>query len=140
MTLEQTIADENEAQLQQRASLEEQLFVVRAMRDSINDSSKELKKIEEPLRFWLTLNDGEHLIDGEHGLEAWLTTSQGAQTYDVSAMPDELILRLAKAHCLEVNGKQLKGLEGKDKLPEDAKKYPGPYKGGAVTLHVEQRK
>lgn len=130
-------------------SLDEDTTVLRKLVDRLDhlyDTNEARKRYEaaykedsEDFRQWLAAHPGEAIEDREKGYIAHLLPRSKGDTYDVAAMPVELVLKLAQAHALNVDRAVLDSLRGKSVLPVDADRYRIP--GGETTaFYVERTK
>lgn len=135
-----TEAQLEELKLQYQKDMASLLAEVGKLRQERLDAAKVFDPKWEELKQFCHVNSyygDDRFTDGEGKYQAWLTRSDGTQGYDVAAMPDELVIRLKSRGLLEVNAKALAAFAGKDKVADDVKDYPGVFKGGSTTLHVE---
>lgn len=87
------------------------------------------------IKAYLQIEGMSELVDVEAGFRAVLQTrSDGKDNWDVGSMPDELILRLAKAGCL-VADKAAMNLKSHQALRMDAERWHIPA-GETVALRV----
>lgn len=87
------------------------------------------------IKAFLETHDVDELADAERGVRAMLQTRKlPNENWDISRMPDELILRLAKAGCLVADKKAME-LKGHQALRMDAEKWFIPA-GETVALRV----
>src|SRR5690606_2043628 len=78
------------------------------------------------IKAYMEINGLAELDDPEHGLRAQLSSrSMGNERWDVRAMPDALILQLARAGCLTVDKAAMK-LDANTALRMDAQPYYVP--------------
>lgn len=108
-------------------------------RNSKQASEKVMEAFSKRMKAWLEERPGDELVDGEANARAYLRSRVGPESYDVTSMSPELVLRLHQAHALQVDVAVIRALSGKDILPEDVKPYRIP--GNETTaLIVEQIK
>lgn len=87
------------------------------------------------IRAFLETHDIEELVDAERGVKAMLQSRKlPNENWDVSSMPDELIIRLAKSGCLLAD-KQAMGLKGHAALRMEAERFHIPA-GETTALKV----
>ena len=78
------------------------------------------------LKSYLETSGDDGLWDGETGRGVRLQRRTGPPTYDVSMMPDELVLSLARLALLDVNVVALRSQEGRVIEAADALQYRTP--------------
>lgn len=89
------------------------------------------------IKTYLQTHDMTELEDSERGVKAVLQTRKlSTENWDIASMPDELILRLAKAGCLLADKKAM-DLKGHQALRIDAEPYFIPA-GETVALRVNK--
>lgn len=83
------------------------LALLSGARETKNAASKAEKKLAEPVKQWLELNEGEDLYDGETEIAAWLQ-SKKRTTWDMRTMAQrnpELLTYLALSGLITVTTK-----------------------------------
>ncbi len=137
LALSQELADSLD--LTVRRSLEanlEDLFNEKAARDAY---SRDYEKHSAVYRQWLAEHPDDSIEDPEKGFIAYLKARRNADSYDVAAMPVELVLKLAQAHALNIDRAVLDSLRGKSVLPVDADAFRIPG-GETQAMYVEKKK
>ena len=125
---QQEILDEAESNEPNRAYLEEQVKNLYDVRDTINTLKKTEEHLSQLLRLYLEKHPDEKLIDGEHGIVAFLQSRNGPAPYDLVRIYKEephLFDRLQELGCLTVNAAAVKA-QGANLAGVDA------YKGFAA--------
>ena len=85
------------------------------------------------IKDWLLRHPDMSLFDGETGLEAVLKERRGTESYDVTHMPRELVVKLWKANALKVDVTVLRALKAST-LPVDCQQWKVP---GGVTEYLD---
>ena len=101
-----------------------------------------MDSLARPIREWLNQHLGEHLVDGEHGLRAFLQDRDGTKQLDCMTLAGEnpqLALWAMEKGLLKLDAAALKALDGKARetlLLKDFV-YPGP---GSQSLQVKEER
>ncbi len=120
-----------------RRRLEAMLEDYVLQRASKSSAEREMERISKEVKPWLEAHPEEQLIDGERGFVVFLQTRGGGETYDMTRMPDDLVLLLHHMGALSINTKAVAAQDGKE-VSERTKPYKIPGKG-TVALIIERK-
>lgn len=102
-----------------RGALEATLPEYVRARDTAIAYGRERDDIGAPIKSWLEQNQGEVLVDGEHGITADLQPRH-TSTYDLIGIykaDQATFMRLLELGCLQVNAAALKAQKGQVAIP-----------------------
>ena len=95
----------------------------------VENRAKALKDdVGVPIKAWLEAHPGDHLVDGERRLRAFIQERQATDTYDIPHMPDALILWAARTGLLSANDALVRGLAESQIEALDMRKWAMPGK------------
>jgi hypothetical protein len=111
------------------------------LRATANLATKDEKPLAAQLRQFLELEGRDELIDGEHGLRAYLEPRSSTE-WNVSRMPPGVVLYLAQAGLLTVDTKQFDLRRKNDGAVEldDARRYRMDKAGSSYALQIKSTK
>ena len=98
-----------------REEVESKLYDLWLARQAKNAATKDDKEMSDAVKQWLGLEGEDELVDGEHGVRAFIKEVGAGDTWDIRTAPPELVLWLAQNGYLTVQTK---------KVDEDLKSAP----------------
>ena len=121
-----------------REEVESKLYPLWLARQAKNAATKDDKEMSDAVKQWLGLEGEDELVDGEHGVRAFIKEVKDP-TWDVTTASDDLILYLARAGVLQVSEtkyRAAKKLKDSHHL-DDALNYR--HEGATFQLRVEKK-